>query len=233
MELIKQLAKRTPFYHPLRTWLVKRKQRRIRANEYAEWKKKGKIVPPPHIVKQFTLQKFAKMHHLLVLVETGTYRGAMVEAMKYEFNQIYSIELSKELFEQARERFKLFDHIELILGDSGVELGNLVNKLNQPALFWLDGHFSSGDTARGEKETPIFEELNHILDAPVKEHVIIIDDARLFGTDPAYPCIEELNDFIKSKRNNMSITIQDDSIRVVPQKKPSKEALINRLESKG
>jgi hypothetical protein len=48
-------------------------------------------------------------------------------------------------------------------------------------LFWLDGHFCGGVSAHGDKGTPILEELNLILSHRVKEHVILIDDARLFN----------------------------------------------------
>ena len=192
--------------------MVKRQQKK----EFVEWERKGKPIPPPHIVKQRTLQSYAERYDLKVLVETGTYYGDMVEAMKHVFDHIYSIELSKELFEKAKKRFKGLKHVELIHGDSGIEFRNLMDKINQPALFWLDGHYSGGVTAKGEKETPILEELQQILNAPDRGHVIIIDDARCFGTDPAYPTIEQLYTFIKSKRPNVNIFAQDDSIRITP-----------------
>jgi len=140
----------------------------------------------------------------------------MVDAMKKNFDRIYSIELSNELYENAKNRFKGEEHIELIHGDSGIELNNIMDRINQPALFWLDGHYSGGVTARGDKDTPIYEELKHIINAPDNGHVIIIDDARFFGRQRAYPSIEELSDFIRSKRPDANIVIQDDSIRITP-----------------
>lgn len=210
-QLLKQIVKKTPLYYPLRNWVV---------YPWRNWvvvvRKWGKPVPPAHIVKQRTLQSYSKRFGLKILVETGTYYGDMVEAMKDSFDRIYSIELSRELYGKARERFKGATRIELICGDSGVELRNVVSKLDQPALFWLDGHYSGGDTAKGDKDTPIYEELNQILDAPDLGHVIIIDDARCFGSDPAYPRIRELKHFIQSKRSNVDIVVQDDSIRITP-----------------
>ena len=38
-------------------------------------------------------------------VETGTYRGDMVEAVKKEFDKIYSIEIGQELAVSAQKRF--------------------------------------------------------------------------------------------------------------------------------
>ncbi len=184
--------------------------------ELAEWERKGRPVPPPHIVKQQALRQYAARYNLHVLVETGTYNGDMVEAMRAVFDRIYSIELSKELYEKARSRFRGVAHIELMHGDSGSELKGIMSALCQPTLFWLDGHYSAGVTARGAKDTPIFEELNHILTSTDLGHVIIIDDARCFGTEPAYPSIKELCDYIKSHRSNVDIVIKDDSIRIIP-----------------
>lgn len=196
----------------MRNWHVKRTQ----AKGLVGWEIKGKPVPIPHVVKQRTLQDHAKRFELKVLVETGTYYGDMVEAMKDSFDRIYSIELSKGLYKKALGRFKRAKQIELIHGDSGIKLRDVINKINQPTLFWLDGHYSDVSSARGDKPTPIYEELGHILDAPDRGDVIIIDDARCFGTDPAYPTIEKLSDFIRSKRPNINIVVQDDSIRITP-----------------
>jgi hypothetical protein len=100
--------------------------------------------------------------------------------------------------------------------DSGVELLAIAKLINAPALFWLDGHYSAGVTAKGEKETPIVEELTGLLKLPEKRHVIIVDDARCFDTDPAYPKLSELLSLVKSIRPDMDVKIQDDSIRLSP-----------------
>jgi len=210
--LLKKIIKKTPLYYSFRNWETKRKQRK----ELSEWEKKGKPIPPPHIIKQRTLLIYAKRFGLKNLVETGTLHGDMVEAMKNDFDRIYSIELSTELYEEAKKRFKGEKQIELVHGDSGIELKNVINRINQPSLFWLDGHYSGGDTARGDKNTPVFEELGHILNTKDRGHVIIIDDARCFGADPSYPSIEELNEFIESRRPDVNIVVEDDSIRITP-----------------
>ena len=208
--LLKELIKKTPLFTPLRNWAEKRRQKK----ELVEWERNGKPAPSPHIIKQRNLKEFTSKYQLKILVETGTYYGDMVEAMKGTFDQIYSIELSEKLYEKAKKRFKKEKTIELIQGDSGAKLANLIDKIDKPTLFWLDGHYSAGITAQGDKDTPIYAELTHIFNAQDTGHVIIIDDARCFGTDPAYTSIEELRQFILSKNSNASITIEDDSIRI-------------------
>ena len=211
-QLLKELIMRTPMYLPLKNLVKSRKQKK----EFIEWERRGKPVPPPHVLKQRVIKGFAAQYGLRTLVETGTYYGDMVEAMKYYFDHIYSIELSKELYEKAKKRFEGDERVKIIYGDSGVELGKLLNRIHQPTLFWLDGHYSAGVTAKGDKDTPIFEELTHIFNAQNSGHVVIIDDARCFGTDPAYPTIKELSDFIRTNKPDAKIVVEYDSIRITP-----------------
>lgn len=91
---LKQIIIYTPFYNPLRNFLVRRRQ----AKELANWESSGHSAPLPHLIKQTTLRIHAKQYGLKVLVETGTFDGDMVEAMKRIFDEIYSIELSKPLY---------------------------------------------------------------------------------------------------------------------------------------
>jgi hypothetical protein len=162
------------------------------------------------------LTEYGDKFRLRILVETGTSWGDTVNAMLYRFDNIFSIELSEVRFAHARKRFSRFPHVEIIHGDSGQELGNIMQHLNEPALFWLDGHYSGGGTARGRADTPIFEELTHILNAKGLRHVILVDDARCFGTDPAYPTVAQLEAFVLSKRDNLQLSVKDDIIRLAP-----------------
>lgn len=203
---------KSPFYYRLRNWVVRRRL----AAKLNEWERKGRPVPPPHMVKQRVLREYSKKYGIRILVETGTYFGDMVEAMRSDFDFIYSIELSRDLYKKTKMRLKDLTNIELIHGDSGSELKKIMDKISQPALFWLDSHYSAGVTARGTKDTPVFEELHNILNSKDMGHIIIIDDARCFGKNPGYPSIEELSELVYSKRSNVDITVQDDMIRITP-----------------
>jgi len=52
-------------------------------------------------------------------VETGTFRGDMMQALSPYFKSLYSIELAKTLYEKAVERFREQPHITILFGDSG------------------------------------------------------------------------------------------------------------------
>lgn len=173
-------------------------------------------MPPPPEVKHQVLRDHARKYGLSVLVETGTYLGGTVATMRHDFDLVYTIELDNVLFKVASKRFKRARNVEVIHGDSGVVLGKLMPAIRKPALFWLDGHYSGGITARGTKETPILEELTAIFEAPDLGHVIIIDDARGFGIAPDHPSLDGLIEFIRSGRPEYDVVVKDDSIRATP-----------------
>ena len=178
-----------------------------------KWEKQGKPVPPPHIIKQKIIAKYQQEYRYDVLVETGTYLGTMIEAQKNRFKKIISIELGVELYKNAKNRFKKENHIQIIHGDSGEVLPQIIPKITQPAIFWLDGHFSEGITAKGEKDCPIYKELNAILISQKHSHILLIDDARHFVGLGDYPTINELTKHVKSINGKYQVEIKDDVIR--------------------
>ena len=157
----------------------------------------------------------ARLHNTGTMVETGTLMGDMVDAMKNHFSQIYSIEISPELAKKAQQRFRNNNNIQIIEADSATALKTLVPNIQESALFWLDGHYSGGNTGKGDKDTPILDELAAIY-ASKHKHIILIDDARCFGVEKDYPSIEELSSQIKSLRPNASITVSNDCIVITP-----------------
>jgi hypothetical protein len=183
--------------------------------QFDEWEKSGKPSPPPHIVKQMAIEEYQKKFNIKILVETGTYLGDMVEAQRDSFEKIYSVELSKKLFQRAVKRFKLYSHISILNGDSGIVLNKLIPEIDTPALFWLDGHYSEGITAKGIKECPVSEELDAILKS-VLPHIVLIDDARLFNGTNDYPTFDQIRQLYEKSSRHYSLTVKDDIIRLIP-----------------
>jgi hypothetical protein len=168
-----------------------------------------------HWSKQQFLKKWAKDFGAKILVETGTYLGDMLFMLMDDFEKLYSIELSEFFHHKAKRRFANNHKIELLFGDSGKELAALIPKLKDKTLFWLDGHYSGGKTALGQKECPIFEELQHIFTVPAI-HLLIIDDARLFVGANSYPTIKELTEYIVTTSEYKVKGIENDAIIVIP-----------------
>jgi hypothetical protein len=188
MASIKEILKKTFIVSDL----LKRKH--IKA-----WIRDGRPYPPPHDVKSLALTHYALSYGLNTFVETGTYLGDTIWSLKDLFEQIYSVELSEELYRRAKKRFSGYSNIHLLQGDSSEKLFDVVRQLRTPALFWLDGHYSGGITAKGEKVCPIYDELEAVFSSIIKGHVIVIDDARLFVGKDDYPTYAELLAFINSK----------------------------------
>jgi hypothetical protein len=178
------------------------------------WILAGRPLPPPHLVKQRAIRSYARTFRLPVFVETGTYRGDMVAAVKKNFERIYSIELGRELFEAAKRRFAADPRVTLLQGDSGEVLRDLLPRIDRPCLFWLDSHFSDADTARSALITPIRRELEHILSHPLaRRHVILVDDARLFNGEDDYPTLDSLQDVVL-RAGFRGCIVKDDIIRI-------------------
>jgi hypothetical protein len=106
--------------------------------------------------------------------------GDTIYACRNDFEKIYFIDLSIPLHEKAKKRFFRFSHITLLLGDSTTVLLDVLPQLQEPTLFWLDGHYCGGITGLGDLEKLILRELKAIFNHHITAHVILIDDARLF-----------------------------------------------------
>jgi hypothetical protein len=191
---------------PLKNWL---KRREIMNS----WRKNGYSVPVPSLVKQGVIIDYQKKYNCSTFIETGTYLGDTVEAMKTKFKKVISIELGMDLYINAKERFLNVKNVEIFQGDSGKVLPQIVLGLKDPAIFWLDGHYSAGITAKGDKICPILEELDAIFDNSNLNHVLLIDDARDFVGEGDYPTIERLTDYIKSKNERYNVQVKHDIIR--------------------
>jgi hypothetical protein len=129
-----------------------------------------------------------------VFVESGTYLGGTVAFMLPFARRIVSVEIEPALYEAARRRFADDANVELLLGDATSIVPEVAAALQEPALVWLDGHFTGGvNTVRGEAVEPapgILESLGK-LDLP-PGMTVVVDDVRLFGRGDGFPQLDEL-----------------------------------------
>lgn len=182
----------------------------------AEWYLKQKSTDTPHLIKQRIVKNYQEEHKTDILIETGTYLGMMVKAVKKNFSKIYTIELDKHLYKNAKQKFAGSGHIKVISGDSMEVLPKLLKKINQPVLFWLDAHYSKGITTKGSKNTPIMEELTAILNHKIKNHVILVDDAEVFNGKNDYPSKKYLKEYLLQNYPYLSMEITYNIIRITP-----------------
>jgi hypothetical protein len=182
------------------------------------WSRRGRKGPVPPYVKWRELKRYRDSFNLVALIETGTYRGDTIAVLGRSFDRIYSIELNRDYFEAAARRFDHAHNVTVLHGDSGELVRELVGRVNVPTLFWLDAHYSGGDTARGDVDSPVTAELAAILEQRRQADVILIDDARLFVGTNGYPTIPDVVAMVQRLRPGWTVHVFDDIVRIHPRK---------------
>lgn len=135
------------------------------------------------------LVAWASTTGLHAAVETGTYKGDSADLLARTFGRCSTIELQPELAERARQRFADRSEVAVLEGSSRDHLGAA---LTEPSFVWLDAHWSAGGTAGEDDPCPLLDELSTIR-ASGHEHVVAVDDLRLFGMPEAgWPGIAEV-----------------------------------------
>jgi len=192
---------------------AKRWRDRLRnERRYLEAVRRGEYALPPQSVKLAVLERNVPDPRPRVFVETGTYHGETVAAMKALYASVISIEIDDALYQKARAKFAGDANVRIVHGDCVRELPAILAALSEPAVFWLDGHYSGAGTGKGELEDPILVSLDQIATHPAKEHVIFIDDARNYDGREGGPDLSAILSRLKKINNRYSLRIQSDII---------------------
>src|SRR3954452_18364513 len=154
-------------------------------------------------------------------IETGTLHGGGARLMGELFDSAASIELSPELHAAASAELAGAPNVEILLGDSREVLPTLVDP-EVPTLFFLDGHWSGGETAGEEFECPVLGEVAALTPGH-RDDCVVIDDARLFTASPPpphdpekWPTIAELFDALRTAKPGHHVTVLQDVVVAVP-----------------
>ena len=211
--LIKCVAQAV-FLSDVAQWVNETVDRAHQAWAVRAWEKRGRSLPPPHLVKQRAVREYAHAFSLDTMIETGTYLGAMIRATRDTFRRIISIELDPRLYRRARQKLAEPGHITILNGDSAEVLPRILADIHTPCLFWLDAHHSGLLTARGRQDSPIMVELEAILSHPIADHVVLIDDAHEFVGQGGYPTLSEVEAMVAARRPGWAVEVADDIIRL-------------------
>jgi hypothetical protein len=156
-------------------------------------------------------------------VETGTYQGDTSRFASQHFERVATIEGSEALHRTAKHNLRDCKNVECFCGDSRSHLARIVRDLRGPTLFWLDAHWSGGETFGEQAECPITEELSAIYEN-ADEAFTLIDDARFFVSLPptphditAWPSYFEVADTVRQRTSDVFITLYADTIVLAPQ----------------
>jgi len=154
------------------------------------WKERQYTAPSPDRVREQVLLRLGQPD--AIWVETGTFYGNTTHFLALNFRFVFSIEPEPTLFAKALNRFADRPNIKIINGLSEDVFPELLPTLPAEVNFWLDGHYSAGDTHKGPVDTPIVQEL-----ACIEEHLarfskltVLVDDIRCFN-----PAIEAFADY--------------------------------------
>lgn len=120
-----------------------------------------------------------------ILIESGSYLGNGIQiALDCGYQHVYSVELAQHYYELCQNRFSdKKDKVHLYIGDSGNKFQDILASIDSQVVFWLDGHYSGGDTAKGIENSPLLRELDTISKHHIKNHTMLIDDIRQFSTE--------------------------------------------------
>jgi len=180
--------------------------------DYWYWILRGRPARSPHLLKQKVVRQYGEEFRLKTLVETGTYYGEMVAAMKHRFDRIYSIEYDEGLAERVTKKFARYPHVRIFCGDSRIVMPEVLALLNGPALFWLDAGYYGWVGKQGDQQR-LSAELQMILSHPYP-HIVLLDDARCLTGQNGIPTVNEVQSYIETKFPGRRVAVEDDILRI-------------------
>lgn len=172
----------------------------------------------PH---RITLE-LAKIGNCQTFVETGTCYGQTTRWASDHFRVVLTIEKAKPLYRLHSDQLASIKGVTPFLGDSRDVLPKIIGDLGpEPALYWLDGHWSGGETAGDKDECPLLDEIACLSNRT--QDIVLIDDARLFLSAPPsahdasqWPTIPDILDAFHKANLKPFVQIIDDVIFAVP-----------------
>ena len=143
------------------------------------------IEPPTPAAKRDFLLALLRHRGHRTFIESGTYLGDTTAFLRPHVDRIVTVEVEPKLHADAERRFAADPGVEVLLGDAQKLIPEIARQVADPAMIWLDGHFSGGVTGVGEQVEPALA----ILDAfaaspPARGSTVLVDDLRMFGCEP-------------------------------------------------
>lgn len=174
------------------------------------------------------VRRLQAAHGLTDFFETGSQRGNTAKWAAGSFQRVVTVERAPRWHAIASEAGRERKNIEFVLGDSREELRKRAPSLPDTTLFWLDAHFSGGDSYGAKDECPLLDEIRALTEAGGKRF-ILVDDARLFLYPPPaphaleqWPTMEEvLRELRLLGKGQYSAVFEDVVISVPAEAKPT------------
>jgi len=131
----------------------------------------------PHLHTQTSLSyEVLKKYSSDYFIETGCNTGLGIEnAIKVGFKEIISLDIEERFVNICKNKFSSQKNINVYQADSSKDLFNIIENINDQITFWLDGH--------GYYSVPLLSELRQIKLHNRNDHILLIDDMRMLGTE--------------------------------------------------
>ena len=120
--------------------------------DYWYWKLRGEPMRSPHLLKQRAVRDYA---HVMACAfwwkpvrTTARWWPPCGNASRKSipWNSIHA------LAQRAAKKFSRWPHIHILEGDSQKKIPEILNRCNQPALFWLDAGYYGWAGLQGDKQ---------------------------------------------------------------------------------
>ena len=146
-----------------------------------------------------------------VAIETGTYMGTSSYVFSGVFDIVETIEADASLHRSAATWLAhAAKNVRCHLGNSASVIADVVKDTAMKKIFFLDAHFSGGPTSQQYGLCPLLEELKIIMEC-ARDSVVVVDDARLFGSG-GYPTFAEIFNILPRGKK---CTIEHDQLVIV------------------
>lgn len=174
------------------------------------WHKNNYSIPNPQFVKEQVFKKYNLQNS--IWIETGTFRGTSTIFLSKIADKVFTLEPVLEFYEDVTTRLKNLKNVTFINKSSEEGFEEVIKTIpnNTNVCFWLDGHYSEGNTFLGEKHSPVEYELkiikNHL--NRLKNVRILVDDFRLFqnyNVKNIYPNKFFLVEWAKENKMNFEV----------------------------
>jgi hypothetical protein len=155
--------------------------------------------------------------------ETGTLEGHSSAWAASHFDRVVTIDVDP--YPSSYENLRVHGNILRFISDSGLFMETLGDDvILQPTLFWLDGHtnevcpvlkeIAAINRTRDRRVVVINGEPSGMKSKPFR-HVILVDDARLFGALPDWPTAGQVAEALEDG-GTRTVSIIDDVIVATP-----------------
>ena len=144
-----------------------------------------------------------------VAIETGTYEGHTARKLSRFANHVITIEADYSYHLKSNRTLQSLQNVTTLYGDSRNLIAQVLPQIQTKCVFWLDAHYSGGNTAGSLSNCPLISELLQIL--PLRQSVnsiILIDDVRGLIGENGWPILSEVINLL-NHYNFSSIIIDD------------------------